>query len=194
MKKLMIAAAIVCAAAMSQASTCYWNTLTASGKYIYQMGSEYGDTFSGTALIFEAATYDQETIWNSIYDGSKTLADYTPVKSVDVVDGAIAKGTATSFTTDWTSGQNESFFIVVKDGDNYLFTETFKGKATDLPGGTDLKINAEYESGDEGTVFGNVAYTGDGGWYSAATPTPEPTSGLLLLLGVAGLALRRRRA
>ena len=30
-----------------------------------------------------------------------------------------------------------------------------------------------------------------GGWYSASVP--EPTSGLLMLLGVAGLALRRGR-
>ena len=30
-----------------------------------------------------------------------------------------------------------------------------------------------------------------GGWYSAV---PEPTSGLLLLLGMAGLALKRKRA
>ena len=30
------------------------------------------------------------------------------------------------------------------------------------------------------------------GWYTASVP--EPTSGLLLLLGVAGMALRRRRA
>ena len=31
-------------------------------------------------------------------------------------------------------------------------------------------------------------------WMATTTPIPEPTSGLLLLLGVAGLALRRRHA
>ena len=31
------------------------------------------------------------------------------------------------------------------------------------------------------------------GWYQAAA-VPEPTSGLLILLGVAGLALKRKRA
>ena len=34
----------------------------------------------------------------------------------------------------------------------------------------------------------------NGTWNYTANPIPEPTSGLLLLLGVAGLALRRRRA
>ena len=194
MKKLMIAAAIVCAAAFSQAATCYWNAQTSSGKYIYEMGSEYSSEFTGQGLLFLASVADQETIWNSIYDGSKTLADYTAVGTVSIVDGAIAKGSANSFTTEQNSGVKTAFFMVVKDGDNYLFTENFSGTSVETPTGADLKINAEYESGDLDTVFGNVKYTGDGGWYSAATPTPEPTSGLLLLLGVAGLALRRRRA
>jgi len=30
-------------------------------------------------------------------------------------------------------------------------------------------------------------------WVGGGEPAPEPTSGLLMLLGMAGLALRRRR-
>jgi len=48
---------------------------------------------------------------------------------------------------------------------------------TTLGGGTDAK-----------------SWTGSGGAITGWTAAPEPTSGLLLLLGVAGLALRRRRA
>ena len=194
MKKLMIAAAIVCAAAFSQAATCYWNPYTASGKLIYQMGSDYGDGFSGEGLIFLASAASQETIWNSIYDGSKKLSDYSSAGTVSIVDGVIANTAGNQFTTMQDSNVTTAFFLVVKDGDNYLFTENFANRSSELPTGNDLKITADYESGDEGTVFGNVEYQGEGGWYSAATPTPEPTSGLLLLLGVAGLALRRRRA
>ena len=50
-------------------------------------------------------------------------------------------------------------------------------------------------SGAEGNVaFGTFANStaATGGWQS--TDVPEPTSGLLLLLGVAGLALKRKRA
>jgi hypothetical protein len=54
-------------------------------------------------------------------------------------------------------------------------------------------VMASYNSAtfqDDGTVsFSNLAST-SGEWTAAV---PEPTSGLLLLLGVAGLALRRKQ-
>ena len=44
------------------------------------------------------------------------------------------------------------------------------------------------------TTLKALDVTGTGaGWYMTAA-APEPTSGLLLLLGVAGLALKRKRA
>ena len=42
------------------------------------------------------------------------------------------------------------------------------------------------------TIFGAATGTTATAWSTAAVP--EPTSGLLLLIGMAGLALRRKRA
>ena len=54
-----------------------------------------------------------------------------------------------------------------------------------MTGTVDIRFNADW-----GTDPG--PYATQGGWTVAAVP--EPTSGLLLILGMAGLALRRRRA
>ena len=70
------------------------------------------------------------------------------------------------------------------------------------------EVTAEYKAvGTAGVSFPNQEYPSDweaflgnakdgytqAGWYQTAA-VPEPTSGLLLLLGVAGLALKRKRA
>lgn len=88
------------------------------------------------------------------------------------------------------------------DGDEYSFTKYFESSLND----SYLAVLA-YD-GDDGSmfrVFGNSAAAdgtltmdpgfgaGSAGDWTSMSPTPEPTSGLLLLLGVAGLALKRGR-
>lgn len=57
-----------------------------------------------------------------------------------------------------------------------------------VPDGADATINFTTGAGFV-KEQAHIAYTGEGSWQAV----PEPTSGLLLILGVAGLALRRKK-
>ena len=83
-----------------------------------------------------------------------------------------------------------TFTILAKmtvDGKDYEMTiGSFAIAATDNKG-TDTFT---WASGN----YGGLADTPTVGKWSAAAAVPEPTSGLLLALGLCGLALRRKRA
>ena len=97
-----------------------------------------------------------------------------------------------SFTFDEENADNNPFKngdvlgVMFKDSDNNLSQLVY---ASDM----------ETVVADTYTVSGLTSDTWSGDKFTYAsrgnfTAVPEPTSGLLMLLGVAGLALRRRRA
>ncbi len=122
------------------------------------------------AVDWEIMTYDAITG----VDGTGTWSGSATLTFVE---------TGYSFSVDVSDGTFDWFGSVDTELDApYTFTLT----ATD-PTGATYSATGSGSSDNFGTGFGGI----DAGTW---TPVPEPTSGILMLLGVAGLALKRKRA
>ena len=169
MKKILVLAAAIAAGVAANAASFKWT----SGN-IYK--SDGKTKLTGTVAIMA-------------YTGTDSSS---AVKVVDafVVDGTLksdAAGTASGFTYNWedaVGGTSYNFYMVINDN----------GKAVDTSKTNPAKIvSATAQATSTPTVaFASMASITQNA--SNWQVVPEPTSGLMLLLGVAGLALKRKRA
>ena len=180
MKKLIIAAAMVCAAAFAQAATVNW---TISGVKADGGGSPtagwavmafYTEVGAGSSAI-EAAINSKSA--SSLAFESTTLV-------VQLSKGKVNAHDATAAAITDTSKNYDFYYVVFNNSDA---TAATKYVMVSDPNQAYSGMASKYtSSGDFSTLPA---------WQDISAPViPEPTTGLLVLLGVAGLALRRRRA
>lgn len=177
MKKLIIAAAIVCAAAISQAATVNWSIsgVKADGGAAPTAGwavmAFYTEAGAGSAAIESAIA--SKTAASSAFE--------TTTLSVALGSGRVSAHDKDVTAITDTSKSYDFYFVVFNNADAAAATEYAMVSAPD-----------KAYSGMAGKFSVSGTFSSTTPWQTASVP--EPTSGLLMLLGVAGLALRRRRA
>ena len=183
MKKLIIVAAVVCTAAVTQAAAFLWST-TDKAYMPYAIGS-----------ITEGANQAAATSTNS-----KSIQNWADAGAVFtytmLIDGVESTGNlTTSSRTIAVSADNAGFVLPDSGTKTIAYDIIITGTYND--GTTDWTMTSNHITGTKELSSLSTATLGTAvpsSWTITGSSVPEPTSGLLLLLGVAGLALRRKRA
>ena len=178
MKKIIISAAIICASLVSHAAAVGWSCAGATGYSSYSVFVIGQNGVTGVDQI-------KSIVAAGGLDSASSYAFY---------NGALNNGAAVvqatksgkSITYGGSGSETHQAFIVVADA---------AGKKASVSALASISMDNDATSRTFG--FNNQAGSfGDNVFDTKSDPQdiPEPTTGVMLLIGVAGLALRRRRA
>ena len=169
MKKIIVLAAVAMAALFSQAAQLDWKygaTKDDVGKTVY-------------LLVGETA----QTTWESVDAVMDAATDSATVKKSGTKYTASSSKTSDSYSK---SGTSVYYVIVSADGSSYDVTSV-----SDMTASV-YDPNAQESSPGQNTSLSSASITSSGNSFGGGD-VPEPTSGLLLLVGGAMLALRRKQ-
>ncbi len=182
MKKLMVLVTAVALAFAGQAASVDWKMNVANQGEAWSAANAYVMAFNGS---------DYNAVINLLtVTGSDNMATDLGAYALTLGTGGTSasvsntrKAATASGTSDGVTGS--SMFWVI-------FTEGKMDAKSAIAWTTATEISSyAYEAGS--STPGTFGFTTAGNTGTIAS-VPEPTSGLLMLVGIAGLALRRRRA
>ena len=196
MKKLMVAFAAIALAIGAQAAQWTWGISV--GGPIYKPETSTGIA-SGTAYLyaFSSASAAESALTSFVESyAAETLTDSALTSASGYVDGT--KRTISEGALSANYAMNNDPYSGLSKGDTVYWAMVVDATEGLLVDYTSATRNADgknrsvtfYEAENSQKVF-----LASGGYQGAGFYTvPEPTSGLMLLLGFAGLALKRKRA
>lgn len=182
MKKLILALGVATIAASLHAAAVSWTltgvtqpetTTTATGytAYLFLSASTVGTDVTvakdDVVSAVLAGTFASDYATKAIYSGSTN-------------NGAIVK--MTDLVGDYKANDSISLFTVVFDASSVASAENY------AISGSDVSVAYTSATGTKSAAFTN--FSANNAWQAI----PEPTSGLLMLVGGALLALKRKRA
>ena len=179
MKKLIMLCAIVAAAVSVNAASLKWGGAICAEDGVETVGSSatayllYSDSAFGTITKFNTET--------KTTDAGGTLRQTYAITSTDAANYSF---TETYNNTDYTQMNGYYAMVLVSGSDMYY--ETFQ--VTEYISPTTPKQDKTINAGWSGSEF-----LGDPARKGTVEGVPEPTSGLLLLVGAGLLGLRRKQ-
>ena len=188
MKKLLMALTVALVAIGLNAATVNWDV---NYGWVTQFDTDGDSSLVGyLGYLFDGNAYTQSALQTALTTTGNTVLDNALGSGEVTVDGELAfNGSGLSYDATVSPAYAKALLVLIDSAAK-------NGSAFTIASLADVEVTDAVIAG--GAKFGGAGdlYTGDvSTWSTVSTATvPEPTSGLLMLLGMAGLALRRRRA